>query len=105
MGRGLSSSEARRWLAPQDNGETRSDGGLTDRADLEQLAVVTRLQRNPQLAPAVESGHDRHHGHDGFAPAVIERGLHARLLAEPDQVAGGRERQLEPSTLTACQCL
>ena len=41
----------------------------------------------------------------GLAPAVVERGLYAWLLAEPDQVAGGRKRQLEPPALAAGQRL
>src|SRR3982074_533409 len=75
------------------------------RADLEPLAVVAGLEGNPKLPNAVAPGHHRHHGDDRFAHAVVERGLHVRLLAEPDQVARGRKRQLEPPALAAFERL
>src|SRR6185312_4490336 len=77
----------------------------TDRTDLEQLAVIAGFERNAELAAAIVPGHDRRHRDHGFASGVIERGLHARLLAELDQVARGRERQLEASGLAALQRL
>jgi hypothetical protein len=79
--------------------------GGSHRADLKHLAVVAGFQRNTKLAAAVQPGHHRHHGHDCFASAVVERSGDVWLLAEPDQVAGGRERQLEPTALAAGQRL
>src|SRR6185436_8025391 len=76
-----------------------------DRADLEHLAVVTGFEGNPELAAAIVFGHHRRHGDDGFAAGVVERRLHAWLLAELDQVARGRERQLEAPALAALQRL
>src|SRR5690349_6204648 len=57
----------------------------TDRADLEQLAVITGLERNAELTTTIVPGHDRRHGDDGFTPGVVERRLHGSLLAELDQ--------------------
>src|SRR5260221_9863944 len=74
-----------------------------DRADLEHVAVITGLERNPKLPAAIVPGHDRLYRDDGFAPAVVECGLHAGLLAELDQIARGRERQLEAAGLAAFQ--
>src|SRR5260221_11146475 len=68
-----------------------------DRADLEHVAVITGLERNPKLPAAIVPGHDRLYRDDGFAPPVVECGLHAGLLAELDQIPRGRERQLEAS--------
>src|SRR4051812_37292942 len=86
-------------------GMTAERAALAERADLEHVAVVAGFERNPELAAAVEFGHDRHHADHRFAPAVIQRRLHARLLAELDQVARGRERQLEAAALAAFQRL
>src|SRR3954447_3210940 len=47
--------------------EVRSVGAL-NRADLEQLAVVTGLGRYPQLAATVQAGHYRHHRDDPVLP-------------------------------------
>src|SRR6202011_4418028 len=75
------------------------------RADFEHLAVVAGLERDPKLPNAVALRHHRHHGNDRLAHAVVERGLHVWLLAEPDQVARGRKRQLEPPALAAVERL
>src|SRR6266481_32135 len=82
-----------------------SDRLLAERTDFKQLAVVAGLARDAQLAAAVEAGHDGHDGHDVLAPGVIERGPYALVPAELDQVARGRERQLEPPALAAFQRL
>src|SRR5580704_10864354 len=76
---------------------------LTDRTDLEHLAVIAGLARDHELAAAIEPRHDRHHGHDRSAARPIQRGRDARLLAELDQVAGGRKRQLEAAIFTALE--
>src|SRR5207248_1627496 len=78
---------------------------LTQRADLKHLAVIAGFKRNPELAAAAGPGHDRRHRDNLLAPAVVERGLHACLLAELDQVAGSGERQLEAAALAALQRL
>src|SRR5258708_16822049 len=75
------------------------------RADFKNLAVVAGFPRDPELAPAVELCHHRHHCHNRLAPHVAEGGFHAALLAEPDQVARGRKRQFEASALAAGQRL
>src|SRR5882724_10503814 len=75
------------------------------RADFEQLAVVAGLERDTKLPAAVQPGHDGHHRDDRLAPDVVERRLHIRLLAEPDQVTRGRKRQFEPPALPSCQRL
>src|ERR1700749_81960 len=74
-------------------------------ADFKHLAVIAGLSRDPKLTAAIEFRHDRHHGDDRLAFAVIQCGLHAWLLAEPDQIARGRKRQFEPSALAAGQRL
>src|SRR5207344_946495 len=66
-----------------------------DRADVEHVAVVARFQGNAQLPAGRGLGHDRRDGDDVLASGVVERRFHAALLAELDQVAGSRERQLE----------
>src|SRR6266567_1607433 len=66
---------------------------LADRADLEHVAVIAGLERNPQLTAAIVPGHDRRHGDDALTPAVVERGTDAGLLAELDEIARCRERQ------------
>src|SRR5829696_5984665 len=71
----------------------------TDRADLEHLAVIAGFEGNAELAATIVFGHHRRHADDGFASGVLERRLHARLLAELDQVTRGRERQLEAPAL------
>src|SRR5437879_10515046 len=76
-----------------------------ERADLEHVAVVAGLERNPELAAAVVFGHDRHHRDHRFPAGIIQRRLHAGLLAELDQVAGGREWQLEAPGLAPFQRL
>src|ERR1700712_197405 len=76
-----------------------------ERADFEHLAVVAGFERNPELAAAVVLGHDRHHRDHRFASGIIQRGLHVALLAELDQVARGREWQLEAAALAALQRL
>src|SRR5438552_7219813 len=78
---------------------------LAERADFKDVAVIAGLAGNAELPAAIEPGHDRHHGHDGLAPGLLERGLYACLLAELDQVARGRERQFEPPALAALKCL
>src|SRR5215216_6602365 len=77
----------------------------TDRADLEYLAVIAGFEGYAELAAAIVFGHHRHHADNGFASGVVERRLHALLLAELDQVARGRERQLEAPGLAALQRL
>src|SRR5580693_3715351 len=72
-----------------------------DYPDLEHLAVIAGLPGNTELTTAVQSRHDGHHRHNLFAAGVVERGFHVWLLAEPDQVARGRKRQLEPPALAA----
>src|ERR1035437_6211851 len=91
--------------APLRAAQPPGNGSRSRRADFKYLAVVARLQRDPKLTTAVEFRHHRHHGDDRLASAVVERGLYVRLLAEPDQVAGGRKRQLEPPALPAGQRL
>src|ERR1700724_3850412 len=78
---------------------------MSRRADFKHLAVIAGLAWNAKLAATVELGHDGHHGHDRLAPAVVQRGTYAALLAELDQVACGRKRQLEPPALAAGQRL
>src|SRR5436190_14920799 len=78
---------------------------LAERTDIEHVAVVARLERNPQLPAGGALGHDRRHRDDLFAAAVVKRGLHAALLAQLDQVAGGREWQLEAAGLATLQRL
>src|SRR5689334_14368540 len=75
------------------------------RADLEHVAVIARLQRNPQLPAGGGFRHHRGHRDDVLASGVVERRFHGRLLAELDQVARGRERQLETAALPALQRL
>src|SRR4029453_13903352 len=75
------------------------------RADFEDVAVVARFQRDAELPAGGGPGHDRRNRDDVLAAAVVERGLHAALLAELDQVARGRERQLEAAGLAALQRL
>ncbi len=75
------------------------------RADLEHVAVIAGLERDPELAATVQPGHDRHHRHHGLVPGIIQRRRHADLLAELDQVARGRERQLEAAGFPAFQRL
>src|SRR5258708_31041061 len=76
-----------------------------DRADLEHLAVIAGFEGNAELAAAIVPGHDGRHGDDGFVSGVIERRLHAWLLAELDQIARGRERQLEAPAIAAFERL
>src|SRR5882724_7742132 len=80
-------------------------GDASGRADLEHVAIVAGLERDTKLTAAVELRHHGHHGDDRLAPGVVERGLYACLLAEPDQVARGRKRQLEPPALAAFERL
>src|SRR6516165_7747647 len=75
------------------------------RANLEDLAVIAGFHRNPQLAAAIEPGHDRHYGHDRLAACISKRRADPALLAELDEVARGRERQLEATGLSAFQRL
>src|SRR5690349_12844603 len=75
------------------------------RADLEHIAVVARLEGNAELPASGRLGHDRSNRHDILAAAVVKRCLYACLLAELDQVARGRERQLEAAALAALQRL
>src|SRR5262249_12968476 len=70
-------------------------------ADLEQFAVIAGFLGNPELATAIEPGHHRHHGDDVLASCLLQRALHVALLAELDQVARGRERQLEAPVFAA----
>src|SRR6267142_6790753 len=86
-------------------GAWRATDASADRADLEHLAVIAGFEGNAELAAAIVPGHDWRHSDDGFASGVIERGLHALLLAELDQVARGRERQLEAPGLATFECL
>jgi hypothetical protein len=57
---------------------------LPRRDDLKQFAVVASLARNAELAAAIEARHDWHDCDDGLALAVLQRRLHACLLAELD---------------------
>jgi hypothetical protein len=75
--------------------------GNSRAAHFKQLAVVTCLDRDSKLPAAVQPCHDRHHGDDRPPLGVIERHFHVGLLAELDQVARGRKRQLEPPALAA----
>src|SRR5258708_14355136 len=81
----------------------RNDDRQSHRADFKYLAVVTGLKGNTKLTAAVEFCHHRHHRDDWLASAILERAPHACLLAELDQVAGGRERQFESPALAACR--
>src|SRR6187551_303627 len=82
-------------------GPSRATGPSADRADLEHLAVIAGFEGYAELAATIVFGHHRRHADDGFASGVVERRFHAWLLAELDQVARGRERQLEASALAA----
>src|SRR4051812_30357986 len=87
---------------PDEKGSVR----LTGRTELEHLAIIAGFARNAQLASAICGlGHDWHHRDDVHAPRSIEGARHRRLLAEPDQVAGGWKRQLETAILAARQRL
>src|SRR5829696_9637103 len=86
-------------------GPSRATDPSTDRADLEHLAVIAGFEGYAELAAAIVFGHDRRHADDGFASGVVERRIHAWLLAKLDQVARGRERQLETPALAAFQRL
>src|SRR3954447_4688009 len=77
----------------------------SNRAPLEHVAVVAGLAGNAKLPAPVEFCHQRRHGHDRSAPAILERSPHAWLLAELDQVSRGWKRQLEASALAARQRL
>src|ERR1700735_2167251 len=80
-----------------------NDGIGAPASNLEHSAVVTGLTRNPKLAATVQLRHHRHDGHDRPCSGVNERRLDIALFAKPDQIARGRERQLEPSALPAGQ--
>src|SRR5882724_5176202 len=99
------------WMPGTRPGMT-NDGPVRDnlarwsgRADFEDVAVVAGLERDSKLTAAIEFCHHGHHGDHRAAPGVVERGLYAWLLAEPDQVACGRKRQLEPPALAAFERL
>src|SRR5437660_7578671 len=93
------------WMQLRRGRASGAAGASADRPDLEDLAVIAGFEGNPELAAAIVPGHDRRHGNDGFAAGVVERRLYAHLLAELDQVARGRERQLEAPGLTAFERL
>src|SRR5881392_259755 len=80
-------------------------GPTSHGANLEHVAVVAGLTRNPKLTAAVKFRHHRHHCNDRLAPAVLQRAVYALLFAEPDQISRGREWQFEPAAFAACQCL
>ncbi|GCC49625.1 hypothetical protein chiPu_0033760, partial [Chiloscyllium punctatum] len=82
-----------------------SSGRLPHRADVEHLAVVARFLGDAELAAGGGLGHDGGHGHDRHFLGVIKRSVDIRLLAEPDQIAGGRERQLEAAALATLERL
>src|ERR1700761_7785991 len=85
-------------------GATAQRGSASaERADLEHFAVVTGLLGNAELAPTIELGHHGHHRDDRLVLHLLERGSNIGLLAEPDQVARGRERQLEAPAFTTLQ--
>src|SRR5437660_5979274 len=93
------------WMQLRRGRASGAAGASADRPDLEHLAVIAGFEGNPELAAAIVPGHDRRHGDDGFTAGVVERRVHARLLAKLDQVARGREWQLEAPALTALQRL
>src|SRR5258708_2050742 len=80
-------------------------GLASHRADFKNLAVVAGFPRDTELAAAVELRHHGHHRDDRLASHVVERGLHAVLSAEPNQIARGRKRQFEAAALAARQSL
>src|SRR5882724_2893228 len=75
------------------------------RRNLEEFAVVTGLAWNTKLTAAVQFCHDRHHRHDRLAAGTLNGGLNIGLLAELDQIARGRKRQLEPPAFAPRQRL
>ena len=77
----------------------------TECADLKHLAVVAGVTGYTELAAGFGLCHHRHHGHDRLASKILQRGIYASLLAELDQIARGREWQLEAAGLAAFQRL
>src|SRR5579859_676354 len=90
---------------PKDHSAADMTTSSAPRADLEQFAIVTGFFRNPELAAAIEPCHDRHHRDDVPAPRIRERVADLPVLTEPDQIARGRERQLEAAGLASVQRL
>ena len=72
-----------------------------DRADVENVAVVARLERNSQLPAGGGLGHDGRHRDDILAPGVVKRvyeAMYVKVLAADADVLRPQAESMTPRT-------